>query len=204
MNLFTDRHKDALTEVVNIGIGRAASILSSMSRAPVGLQVPELQILPLEEVVRSIADRWNEKLVSVRMDFDGSFTGRTDLIFPSDSAAALVKALVGDVGPDLDLDTLRVATLTEVGNVVINGVLGSIGNVLNENLQYSVPDTREESAERLFSNRDGVGGEQPYAILARTGFTVDDLRLSGEIVIIFDVGSIHSLVGALDSILPAA
>ena len=203
MEFLSDRHRDALTEVVNIGIGRAASILSSMSRAPVGLQVPELQVLPLNEVVRTIAERWSDKLVSVRMNFDGGFKGRTDLIFPSDSAAALVKALVGDIGPDMDLDTLRIATLTEVGNVVINGVLGSIGNVLNENLEYSVPDTREENAERLFSKRED-STDEPYAILARTGFTVDDLELSGEIVIIFDVGSINSLVGALDSILPAA
>ena len=205
MKSFTERHKEALTEVVNIGIGRAACILSSMSRAPVSLQVPDLQILCLTDVARIIADRWEEKLVSVSMSFCGAFEGSTDLVFPSDSAAALVKALIGDVGPDLDLDTLRLATLTEVGNVVINGVMGSIGNVLDEHLRYGIPDTREEDAEHLFDRHRCTAEESDdYAILARTGFIVDELHLAGEIVIIFDVGSVGSLIHALDAILPAA
>ena len=34
-------------------------------------------------------------------------------------------------GSDADLDSLRSGTLSEVGNIVINGVMGSIGNILH-------------------------------------------------------------------------
>ena len=45
----TDETLDALTEILNIGIGRAAASLSRMVETRVELRVPEIELIELNE-----------------------------------------------------------------------------------------------------------------------------------------------------------
>ena len=71
---------------------------------------------------------------------------------------------------DDDLNAMKVATLTEIGNIVLNGVMGSIANVLSGPLTYSVPIYNESSIMHLIqSSHPGVS---PVLLWAQTRFQV--------------------------------
>ena len=108
----TDLQRDALCEMVNIGVGRAASILNQMLEHPIHLQVPDVEILPVEELVQAFSTLTDVRLASVQMGFKGTFSGLALLLFPTNSASNLVTLLTGEEPGTPDLDSLRAATLT--------------------------------------------------------------------------------------------
>jgi chemotaxis protein CheC len=96
---------------------------------------------------------------------------------------------------------MRVETLQEVGNIVLNGVMGSIGNILKENIMCSAPDYVEERVETrvLFG---GDADSETMGLLARTQFTIKDHRIEGEVLILFSLASFGTLIQAIDGLIP--
>src|SRR5687767_12205451 len=72
---------DALKEVANIGAGHAATALSMMTGARIMIDVPTVNVAPLDELIPGIADA-DSQIVSVVMDMTGSLTGHTLLALP--------------------------------------------------------------------------------------------------------------------------
>lgn len=193
---------DALTELMNIGVGRAAAMLNQMIDSPIELNVPVVKILQASELATEIEQPADQLLSFVRLVFRGAIGGTAALLFPTESAANLVAALTGDESSP-DLDSVRAGTLSEVGNIVINGVMGSIGNVLSIPLAYELPTYVEASLAEMFT-QDGDDGDDPVndpmVLVAHTRFTVQDLEIQGTILLIFEVLSFDALLAAIDAL----
>jgi chemotaxis protein CheC len=118
------------------------------------------------------------------------------LVFPAPSAARLVAALMSeDIGQQDDLDAIKVGTLSEVGNVVLNGVMGEISNLLHQQLKYSIPSYAEAQALKLFNVEDV--GKQVTILLAQARFSVDQLLVTGDIILLFNIDSFDILLTAV-------
>ncbi len=188
---------DVLKELVNVGIGQAAGMLNEMIEFRIRLQVPAISLLSLSETQQELGKRLGlEELSAVKLDFSGSFSGTAQLIFPTESAATLVALLTGEELTSPDLDSLKIGTLTEVGNIAINGVMGSISNMLEQPLQYDVPAYLEEDVQHLIplaGNDFNVN-----VLLVQAQFDVEELQVQGDIVLFFGVGSFDTLLDAID------
>ena len=195
----TDRHLDAISELLNIGVGRAAGMLNQMVGSPIRLEVPTVKILRASELGAELERGRAEPLSFVRLGFGGALEGTAALVFPPGSAAKLVAALIGE-DPEVrtaDLDSLRVGTLSEVGNIVINGVMGSIGNILRVRLTYGLPTYLEASLDHLFNQRAAADS---MVVVAHTRFTVENLDIQGTILLVFEVLSFDALLAAVDAV----
>ncbi len=192
----TSEQIDALKELINIGVGRAAGVLSSMIDCRISLEVPLIRIISLRQLGDEVDRIGHGQLSAVKLGFRGSFTGTAALVFPPDSAAKLISLLVREEADTPDLDAVRVGTLNEVGNIVINGVMGSVSNVLRQHIDYSLPTYVEDSLEHMLST--GVGGSDIMILLAHTRFTVEEFMIEGNIVLIFESKSFGSLIAAID------
>lgn len=193
----TEYQLDALRELINIGVGRAASMLSEMVNARIILQVPFLKLLYPENLRREVAHLGDGHLAAVRLGFQGPFSGIAALVFPPDSASKLVSVLTGEEMGTPDLDSGKVGTLSEVGNIVINGVMGSIANVVNLQINYTLPSYIEDNIENLMTPAGAV--PDATVVLARTRFTVEHLHIEGDIMLIFEVGSFSALMRAINN-----
>ena len=87
----TDLERDALGELSNIAMARAANSLRQMIEHEVLLSVPSVEILTPEARDEIIAKPGNPNLVAVRQDFSGVFSGRALLIFPEANSLELVR-----------------------------------------------------------------------------------------------------------------
>ena len=80
--VLTELEHDALTELVNIGVSRAAVSLRKMIGDQVLLSVPSVEIISRKEAATLIREREIDQLVAVRQTFEGAFSGHALLIFP--------------------------------------------------------------------------------------------------------------------------
>ncbi|WP_017721252.1 hypothetical protein [Kamptonema formosum] len=195
MNLTADQVY-ALQEIVNIGVGRAAAMLNQMIQFPIRLQIPYIKILSPLEVKLELENRLGDNTISaVQLGFDGPFYGSAQLVFPIESASLLVAILTGEELGDPELDSLKMGTLSEVGNILLNGVMGSISNILHERLDYTVPSYTEDTVENLwrFNELDGNSS----ILLAQARFTVEELHIEGDVIVLFKMGSFQSLMKAI-------
>ncbi|MFB2896372.1 chemotaxis protein CheC [Aerosakkonemataceae cyanobacterium BLCC-F50] len=190
-------HIDALQELVNIGVGRAAGVLNDMLDSPIRLHIPEVRLLSPEELKLELKSQFdNSLLATVQLSFSGSFSGTAELVFPSESAAHLVSVLTGEAPGTPDLDVVKIGALLEVGNIVLNGIMGSLSNALIEHLDYSLPAYSESKVNNfpIFADID----ENTKILLAHTCFIIEQLQISGDIILMFTVGSLDTLLKAID------
>lgn len=190
---------DALKELINIGVGHAAGMLNEMLQFPIELQIPEVELLSPAELQEALKKRFGiEQLSVVQLGFNGSFSGSAQLLFPTESAVNLVSVLTGEDKASPDLDSLKISTLSEVGNMLINGVMGSIGNVLDQPLDYEVPYYTEEEIEQLLLKEESL--DYGSVLLAPAHFYVEELQVQGDILLFFDVGSFKVLLDAIAAV----
>ncbi|MCU0541487.1 MAG: chemotaxis protein CheC [Oscillatoriaceae cyanobacterium Prado104] len=197
--LLTADEIDAIKELINIGVGQAAAMLNEMLQFPIELQIPEVDILSRAELQEVMIQRFGlEPLSLVELGFNGAFCGSAQLLFPTESALNLVSVLTGEDKTSPDLDSLKTSTLTEVGNMLINGVMGSIGNVLDQNLEYEVPYYLEEGVAELLREKQPTDCND--VLLAPAHFYVKELEIQGDILLFFDVGSFKVLLQAIAAV----
>ncbi len=201
MSLLTDTQLDALQEILNIGVGRSAALLSEMLGVHITLRVPVIKVLPQSEVQQALAQYLGvEQVAAVRLGFSGSFKGVAHLVFPPLSAARLVAAVMAeDLEPTENLDVIKSGALTEVGNVVLNGVMGQISNLLHQQLRYAIPAYTEIAVAYLLEPEE-IDNDSTI-LLAQANFVIDRLPITGDIIIIFSVTSIHALLDAIEEVL---
>lgn len=188
---------DALKEAINVGVGFAAGSLNELLGMPISLQVPEVDVMPLDEaLVRVSAFAWN-RVASVQLAFSGALSGNVALVFPYDSAVELVSLLTDDEASSTEVDGIRAATLEEVGNIIVNGVVGSISNLLEGQISFSIPYYSEQGGlpARLPGVKHAAGA---HVVLARARFFVAEHEIEGEIFLFLDLLALESLTAALD------
>ncbi len=193
MNL-SERQKDALKEIINIGVGRAAGILNEMLNAHVQLMVPEIRIFHQKDLEENIANFVESRLSIIRMIFKGPFSGVASLIFPSASASNLLTLLVENANESVDLNSIRIGTLTEVGNIILNGVMGTIGNLLNRQISYSLPNYHEDTIIKFLKSNTSMSST--IIMIAHTHLKVKTHMVEGDIILFFEVSSFDALIGA--------
>ena len=188
---------DALQELVNVGVGHAASILNEMLGAYIHLQVPCVKVLPANEANLELALQIGDTYVSaMQLKFTGSLGGTALLIFPLDSAAQLVTMLMGEETDLPDLDAVKRGTLCEVGNILLNSVMGEISNALSQSLNYSIPFYFEKKIQDILTASDVM--ITSTILLAQTHLICHSLQVTGDIILVFTMYSFDNLLLALD------
>jgi chemotaxis protein CheC len=105
--------------------------------------------------------------------------------------------MIGDGHPADELDYIRQATLTEVGNIVINAVVGTLSNLFGFHLQYTLPSYRGGTLGAIEDQENLATME--VILLAKTSFTIEELSVTGNMVLFFSLPTFQNLEEALES-----
>lgn len=184
--------QDALTELVNIGVSRAAGSLRKMIGHQVLLSVPSLEVVTRRAAATLIRERESGALVAVRQDFQGAFDGRALLIFPQTNSMALVRAVTGDELEGDELSEMEDEALAETGNVVLNGCLATMANMLQRPLTMSLPEVIRGDGQVLFELSDTASSEGVVLFLY-INFSVSGRDIRGYIAMLMDLPSLEAL-----------
>lgn len=132
---------DALAELFNLGVGQAADALSQLAGEAVQLSVPQVQLLPKADVVRQLSvDSEDRRVSAVRQGFHGEIVTDAVLMFPAEQSLQLVQIMVGDAVPLEHLGEMEQEALAEIGNILLNSVVASVGDALGIVFDGSLPE----------------------------------------------------------------
>lgn len=187
----TEFEQDALAEIANLGVSRAANSLRQMLGEQVFLAVPKVQMVE-RQTASALVERGSHssRLVAVQQSFDGPFAGKALLIFPEEQSLELVRTIVGQQHSLEDVIDLEQEALAETGNIILNACLATIANVLRRTMNMSLPVVIRGNGETLF----GDSNEQDNLVL----FLYIDFRtkardIQGLIALLMDMPSITVL-----------
>jgi chemotaxis protein CheC len=189
-----DLEVDALTELVNIGVSRAAANLRQMVGEQVFLSVPSVQVVSRAAAATLMRERETGQLVAVRQDFQGAFSGRALLIFPESNSLELVRAVAGDHLSPVEVTDMESEALAETGNVVLNGCLATMANMLQRSLTMSLPEVVRGEGDGLF-DLDGDGPEQGVVLFLYINFAISGRDVRGYIAVLMNLSSLDALKG---------
>lgn len=195
----TESQCDALTELINIGYGRAAGALSELTGYRITLDVPEVTVHALPRIVSILGDLIPSAVASVDQAFTGPISGRAYLLLDQKAALVLTQLLTESFSGSPDLDSNARETITEVGNILLNACLGVFGNLLQIHVVFQVPRFRLEPVRTVLGRSEPFSEEPPsYGLMIHTRFHVKTKDITGFLVIVLGIASLDRLLAELD------
>ncbi|TWB12243.1 CheC inhibitor of MCP methylation [Nitrospirillum amazonense] len=190
--ILDELENDALTELVNIGVSRAAVSLRKMVGNQVTLSVPSVEVVGRKLAATLIQERESDELVAVRQDFTGAFNGRALLIFPESNSLELVRAVTQDELSRPEMIDIEEEALAETGNVVLNGCLATMANILQRPLTMSLPQVLRGDGQILFELAD-TQDDDGVVLFLYINFAISGRDIRGYIAMLMDLPSLQSL-----------
>jgi chemotaxis protein CheC len=194
----TDTQTDALTELINIGFGRAAASLSRLTGHRVQLDVPEVVMCPVAELSDALRPYVEGEIATVHQVFSGPVRGDALLVLDQRSGGMLKELLTNEPPLPLSIDASGREVIAEVGNILLNACLGMFGNLLRVQVSFSVPHISLESLEGVLQSvvveREGLR----YALVVHAGFRLKGGSVTGYLVIVLSVASVERLIRAVE------
>ena len=191
---------DALREVANIGAGHAATALSQMTQRTIMIAVPEVNIVPLEEVSDLLGEP-DDVIAGVLMHMMGDLTGRTLLAFPQPSARAICDLVLRRApGGTAEFGEMERSGLKEIGNILTSAYLNALSDFMGMMLVPSVPSlVIDQAAAVLTTTYLNFGHERDFVFCVETSFRFgpDDERLSGHFLLLPDIASLRAIFDAI-------
>ncbi|HYP15878.1 MAG TPA: chemotaxis protein CheC [Opitutus sp.] len=196
----TVHQQDALTELINIGYGRAAGSLSELTGYRITLEVPQVSMHELSAIAPMLQNVIQQDVASVKQLFSGPVAGDALLILDQNAALALSRLLTDDRSGLQELDLSAREIITEVGNILLNACLGVFGNLLKIHISFAVPQLQLGSVSGVLADvASGPLEAVRYGLMIHTRFYVRAGNVAGYLVIILGIASLDRLLQELEN-----
>ncbi|CAK0762384.1 chemotaxis protein CheC [Gammaproteobacteria bacterium] len=200
MRSLSELHLDALTEVFNVGAGRAASSLSEIVADEVKLSVPRIQFYQSSEIDANSLFFDNSMLGAVKQQFNGPFDATAMLLFTEDRALEIVRDMVGSQLSIEELAEFEQEAMCELGNIILNACLSVMADMLGLTLTSSLPDYFVDSS--LAITRQIIDeGDRSLILALHIDLNIESRHSHGYLVFLLSSSSLSELVAHIDGFL---
>lgn len=195
---------DILKELFNISVGKAASLLSEIINRKILLTVPNIKALSTKDNTFDLDNYLPKDLDGALMvssiSFDESLKGRANLIFPAQKMRTFINLCMNenetlnDTGfNDVDFDIIK-----EIGNIILNSIVGEVGNYLDISFDYSLPEVKLFS--RVSFGQNIEKSEFPHLLILYITFVIDETEIEGVIIVNLTLNSLNELMKNVERI----
>lgn len=196
---------DILKELFNISVGKAASLLSEIVNKKIILNVPDIKILDLMEAKVIEYEHFPKSkdgtLMASAISFQENIEGRANLIFPTDKMRTFINLCMNDEedeGNEAYFTEVDFDVIKEIGNIVLNSIVGEVGNYLNIKLSYTLPEVKIFNLHEFVENMENT--EFTCILLLYITFNIDDTEIEGAILIDLSLKSLNSFIKKIDEL----
>ncbi|NMM37177.1 MAG: chemotaxis protein CheC [Glaciimonas sp.] len=193
MKLLSNLHLDALTEIFNVGAGRAASSLSEIVGDEVKLSVPSIEIIKSDEIDTKLLAQSDVKFSAVSQHFSGPFDADAVLLFTEENTLEIVRDMMGSQMSLEELADFEQEAMCELGNIILNACLSSMADMLDISMDSSLPSYTVESLHDIL-HRITDNSEQPYILLLHIDLAIEKRHTEGHLIFLLSSTSLGSLV----------
>lgn len=198
--VLTDHQLDALTEIFNIGAGRAASSLSDIVGDEVLLSVPRVEFYRADEIDANVLSLTSARLGSVQQMFTGPFNMAASLLFTEERALEIVQEMLGSQVQMEDLVEYEQEAMCEVGNIILNACLSAMADMLGIAFESTLPEYSSDVPDvvigRIVSDTDN-----PLMLILHMNMLIEKRRSQGTLIFWLSSSSLQDLILHLDQFL---
>lgn len=200
MQTLTELHLDALTEVFNVGAGRAAASLSEIVGDEVKLSVPSIEIKKFSDIDKTITALDSAKFGAVSQQFSGPFDAQAVLLFTEDHALEIVRDMMGSQMSIEELAEFEQEAMCELGNIILNACLSAMADMLSISLDSTLPSYKVATTEEIFR---GIGNnaDQPYILVLHIDLIIERRHSEGHLIFLLSSLSLSNLVVQIERFL---
>lgn len=191
---------DILKELFNISIGKAADMLSEIINRKIVLKIPDVEFLDmnneeikLEQYIPEVLDG---TLMVSSISFEKNLTGEANLIFPVKQMKTFINLCLNKKEKyknsevnftDIDFDIIK-----EIGNIILNCIMGEVGNYLDINLNYTLPNVK--IFDRIDFAKDIKNNKHVHILVISVTFVIEYTEIEGAIIIDLTLSSLNELM----------
>jgi chemotaxis protein CheC len=195
----TVSQKDAMTELINIGYGRAAGALSELTGYRVTLEVPRITMHKIDQIGHLLGKLIDGEVASVNQVFSGNISGSALLLLDEKAAIALSRLLSDDDSLNNSFDSSGREIITEVGNILLNACLGVFGNLLQVQVTFAVPRLQVSDVGGVLKTITVESQELQYGLMIHTRFQLRASNVTGYLIIVLGITSLDRMLRELDN-----
>jgi len=194
----SELQRDALGEIFNIGVGRAASSLSLIVNDEVLLSAPGVMVVPREKAAEILLGTEFRQFSTVSQTFSGPFNAEAMLVFPESNALEIVRLMVGPHMSVEELSEFEQEAMCEVGNIILNACMSSLADLLRISFDSTLPLHRFGDTKSI----DMLEGDEDHmVVLLQVDMTISQQCIQGHILFLLSVASMANLLACLNQYL---
>lgn len=178
-NLLTELEQDYLVELFNIGIGKAADSLSQIVNQEIILSVPTVEYITIDDLNKKMVE--HQDICSVSQSVQGTFSANSMLLFPEESSLEIVKKMLGEGYSNETIAELHQEGFTEIGNIVLNACIGSLGQSFQEEFKVGLPSYQIGSISKVLQTQ-----EQENILFIRINLMLSESKVHGYLVFLLE------------------
>lgn len=187
---------DALSEIFNIGVGKAAAAMGRLMHDEVLLSVPHVSIFTVSEAAQQLGAA-GSTMYGIRQPFRGMFNGDALLIFPGDKSLDIVRIVAGQSVPGEDLSAIEQDAMGELGNVMLSACLAALADLLGNEFELSPPRVDVGDSRTILGTRI----QNHLVVFLHIRFELLSSRIEGFVVFVLNTTSLAALRAAVDRLL---
>ncbi|MGE5397864.1 MAG: chemotaxis protein CheC [Chitinophagales bacterium] len=189
---------DALREIGNIGAGNAATALAVMVNSKIDMTVPQVSILPFDEVASTLGGA-DTLVVGIYLQVTGSANAKIVFLLPLDKAMALADMLMGRLaGSTGELGEIEMSAMAEVGNIISGTYLNALAMFTQLKLIPSVPAMAVDMTGALIDSILAQFGEiGDYVLVLETQFKKEQQDVVGHFLLLPEPGALDMILTSL-------
>lgn len=194
------KYSDAFTEIFNIGVGKAADSLSKLVFDTVRLSVPKLEILTPQQLAQQVQESFSDEIACIRQEFRGTTSGRAYLLLSAASGANLVNALVRQSEQETQiLSEADREMLIEVGNILINALVGTLANTLDIDFNFGQAICNVMKIDDVHEQL--ILGDSQFVLYVETLFVVPGRQIGGNLAILLGADGMDSITSRMEEMM---
>lgn len=190
-----DLQRDALSEMFNIGVGRAASSLSLIVHDEVELTAPGIMFMKPSEVSGQVTGGASHQLSMVSQNYSGPFDAKAMLLFPEENALTIVGLMIGSSMSAEELSDFAQEAMCEVGNIILNACISAMADLFEVEFEGTLPEHQLSDGGPLDLGGDG---DSHVVLVLQVALNVRKSQIKGNLLFLMSVSSLNELLNCLN------
>ncbi len=193
-----DLQRDALGELFNLGVGRAARSLSQIVRDEVHLSAPLVSLVRSSTIATDLLGSEFKELSMVSIRFSGPFDAQAILLFPERNALAIVSHMLDPGLLPEEVSEFEQEAMCEIGNIILNACISALADEFGVEFHGDLPmhHFNTPGALPLFDQDD----DQVILVL-QIHLAIRQERIKGHLLFLLSVSSLNALLTCVDGYL---
>lgn len=200
--ILTANQEDALKEIGNIGVSKAAKQLSILLHSPIKISIPKISFMKLKEI--DDFGQENEIFSFVYQMLSEDLQGYVALAFKREQTNLLTMSVLGKI-PQLTQEEARACeqeALLEIGNIIISSCITAIVDLLAKKARLTLPYYNENNIMTLLKDLcASFPNPLEEVLVVSTILDTEKDKLSGNLFLVLTTDSTQTVLEAIKELI---